>query len=63
MKNYVENCKHLNTCKSGINKNCVGCNIWNKLYNYSDFVEWCINQNKNVMTEHFNIIFNLQTNN
>ena len=63
MKNYVKNCKYLNTCKNGINKNCIGCNIWNVLYNYSDFVEWCINQNKNVMTEHFNIKLNLQASN
>ena len=39
--NIVESCKHINTCYNGKRGHCVGCNIWNILYNYQAFYEWC----------------------
>lgn len=60
MKKYVENCKHLNTCNNGINKDCVGCNVWNILYNYGDFVKWCKNQHLDIMRMDFEIRRNIK---
>lgn len=38
--NRVEICKHFETCESG-KTSCVGCNIWNYLYDAKALISWC----------------------
>ena len=46
--NKVENCKYVNTCESG-KRSCVGCNVWNYLYNPEALIAWCKKHGKDVM--------------
>lgn len=46
--NQVTNCKHFRTCESG-KRSCVGCNIWNYLYDEEALIEWCKKQGKDIM--------------
>ncbi len=43
-KTFVEECKHFNTCEKGFN-GCVGCNVWNYLYDTQALIDWCKKQN------------------
>lgn len=47
--NYVERCKRLNTCNNGKHRDCVGCNVWNYLYDTNKLLEWCNQQRKDFM--------------
>ena len=47
--NVVKNCKNLITCEDGKNGNCVGCNIWNYLYDIEALREWCRQHNEDFM--------------
>lgn len=46
--NQVINCKHFGTCESG-KRSCVGCNVWNYLYDAKALIDWCRKQGKDVM--------------
>jgi hypothetical protein len=46
---YVERCKRLDTCYNGKHRDCVGCNVWNYLYDIDKLLEWCTQQGKDFM--------------
>ena len=45
----VEQCTQFEVCKSARNRGCVGCNVWNYLYNIEDLRKWCNGHNKDFM--------------
>ena len=50
---YVENCKNLSHCKKVSKtvqeKGCVGCNVWNYLYDGKALYEYCKATGKNAL--------------
>lgn len=49
MKPYkVENCKYIKTCGSSRLQGCIGCNVWNYLYDPEALIDWCNKQNEDV---------------
>ena len=46
---FVKRCKAFETCESRKRKNCVGCNIWNYLYNIKELQKWCKEHGKDFM--------------
>ena len=44
--NYVKNCRHLETCYNGKRRNCVGCNVWNYIYDANALIKWCKDHEK-----------------
>lgn len=44
----VDKCKHRSNCYSYKKGDCVGCNIWNYLYDGKAVIEWCRKQNKDI---------------
>ena len=42
----VEQCKQFEVCESAKHRGCIGCNVWNYLYNIEDLQEWCKEHNK-----------------
>ena len=42
----VEQCTQFKVCKSAKKRDCVGCNVWNYLYNIEDLHKWCEEHNK-----------------
>ena len=46
---FLRRCKEFEVCKSGQNYGCVGCNIWNYLYDIKALQTWCKEQNKDFM--------------
>lgn len=54
--NIVENCKRLNTCSNGQHHDCVGCNVWNLLYDYGALVKWCANMKQDIKKVHFDLV-------
>lgn len=47
--NYVERCKRLDTCYNGKHRDCVGCNVWNYLYDIKALQKWCKQHGKDFM--------------
>ena len=47
--NYVKRCKRLDTCNNGKHRDCVGCNVWNYLYDTDALYKWCKQQGKDFM--------------
>jgi hypothetical protein len=45
--NQVTNCRRFGTCDSG-KISCVGCNIWNYLYDENALISWCEKQHQDV---------------
>lgn len=41
----LESCKDFRTCRKGSN-GCIGCNVWNYLYDIEALKEWCKKQGK-----------------
>lgn len=54
--NIVESCKHLNACCNGRHHNCVGCNVWNLLYDYGALVKWCSDMKQDIRKVHFDLM-------
>lgn len=49
MKPYkVESCKYIKTCGSSRLQGCIGCNVWNYLYDSEALIDWCNKQGKDV---------------
>ena len=46
--NKVENCKYVETCESA-KSSCIGCNVWNYLYNTKALHKWCRENGKDFM--------------
>lgn len=46
---YVERCRHLDTCDNGKLRDCVGCNVWNYLYDIRALQKWCEQQGEDFM--------------
>lgn len=38
---FVSRCKEIEFCKSAKNKGCMGCNVWNYLYDIKALQKWC----------------------
>ena len=45
---FLKRCKDFETCRRGKN-GCVGCNVWNYLYNIGALLKWCKVHNKDFM--------------
>ena len=45
----VEQCTRFKVCESAKKGDCVGCNVWNYLYNIEDLHKWCEEHNKDFM--------------
>lgn len=43
----VTNCKNFRTCESG-KWTCVGCNVWNYLYDENALISWCKKHHQDV---------------
>ena len=38
---FVSRCKEFEVCESAKNNGCIGCNVWNYLYDIEALKEWC----------------------
>ena len=45
----VKQCKQFEVCESAKNRGCVGCNVWNYLYDIKALQKWCEGHNKDFM--------------
>lgn len=46
---FVKRCKEFEVCENGQNHCCVGCNIWNYLYDIKALQKWCKEHNRDFM--------------
>ena len=46
----IKNCKRFDVCESSRLGGCVGCNVWNYLYDINALKEWCRKQNVDFMS-------------
>lgn len=46
---FLKMCKQFEVCESAKNRGCVGCNVWNYLYNIEDLQKWCKVHNRDFM--------------
>ena len=46
----IKNCKRFDVCESSRLGGCVGCNVWNYLYDIDALKEWCEKQNVDFMS-------------
>ena len=46
---FLRSCKEFEVCESGQNNGCVGCNVWNYLYNIEELHKWCKVHNNDFM--------------
>lgn len=46
---FLKRCKDFEVCESVKNGGCVGCNVWNYLYDIRALQEWCKKHNRDFM--------------
>ena len=46
---FLRRCKKFEVCESGQSNGCIGCNVWNYLYDIEALKEWCKEQGKDFM--------------
>lgn len=59
---FLKRCKDFEVCESGQNCGCVGCNVWNYLYNIGALFKWCKVHNKDFMQYTMKMHKNLKDN-
>ena len=46
---FLSRCKKFEVCESAKNGGCIGCNVWNYLYDIKALQKWCKEHNKDFM--------------